>query len=328
MSRPRVVVLEAPGAAPWPGLEPLAAEAELIRAADRAALLDAARAADIIVVTDFRTPWIEEAARAATRLSWVHATSAGTDAVMVPALIAGDAVVTNARGIFDQSIAEHVMGVILAFAKDLRRSFELQRLRRWKHRESERVAGQRLLVVGAGSIGRRIARAGRGLGLVVEGIARRERHGDPDFERVSSAAALGDRLPEADFVVIAAPLTDETRGLLGRAELQRMKASARLINVGRGPIVRTADLLEALANGEIAGAALDVFEEEPLPADHPLWQRPEVILTSHMAGDFVGWRRALSEQLVALFRAWCAGGPLWNVVAKEVPNNASRPEER
>jgi phosphoglycerate dehydrogenase-like enzyme len=274
MSRPRVVVLEAPGAAPWPGLEPLAAEAALTRAADRAALLDAARAADIIVATDFRTPWLEEAVAVATRLSWVHATSAGIDAVMVPALVASDAVVTNARGIFDQSIAEHVMGVILAFAKDLHRTFELQRQRCWKHRESERVAGQRLLVV------------------------------------------------------IAAPLTDETRGMVGRDELRRMKPSARLINVGRGPIVRTADLLEALASGEIAGAALDVFEEEPLPADHPLWERPEVILTSHMAGDFVGWRRALSEQLVALFRAWRAGGPLWNVVAKKVPINASRPEER
>jgi phosphoglycerate dehydrogenase-like enzyme len=304
-------VVNEPGAEPWPGLDRLAECADIVHTNQADQLAGAIPDADILLVTDFRTRWLSDAVPRAGRLRWVHATSAGLDAILVPAVIERGLPVTNARGVFDQAIAEHVVGVILAFAKDLRRSFDLMAERRWLHRETERVAGRRLLVVGAGSIGRQIARYGRGIGLEVEGIARRRRNGgDPDFTQVHGPEDLLARLPDADFVAIAAPLTPATEGLFGAEELGRMKRSARLINVARGPIVQTAALIEALERGGIAGAALDVFEQEPLPAESPLWRMPQVIVTAHMAGDFIGWKQALTDQFAALFHRWRRGEPL------------------
>lgn len=320
---PQIAVLCAPGSGPWTGLDALDGEAEVMQADTRAALMDAVALADILVCTDFATTWIDDAVARAPKLCWIHATSAGTDAILTPAVVQSDIVVTNARGIFDHAIAEHVVGMILAFAKNLRQTFALGRAREFVHRDTERVLGRHLLVVGAGSIGRQIARYGRGIGLEVSGIARSGRVDDPDFDRVDNPGALFDRLPEADYVAIAAPLTGETRGLFGREALLRMKPSARLINVGRGAIVDTAALIAALDDGIIAGAALDVFEEEPLPADHPLWDMPEVIITAHMAGDFIGWRQALSQQFIDLFRERQAGRPLARAIDKQTHKVAS-----
>lgn len=313
-SRPLIAVIEPPGEGPWPGLEGLEEHAELVRGDRREHFADAIAAADVLVVTDFRTAMLGELAQRAERLQWVHATSAGVDAVLVPEVTARDLLVTNARGVFDQGIAEYVLGAILAFAKDLRRTFALQAERRWQHRETQLVRGKRLLVVGAGSIGRRIARCARAVGLEVEGIDRAERPGDADFSAVRATEALRERLAVADYVVVSAPLTETTRGMFGAAELAAMKPSAHLINVGRGPIVQTEALLAALESGQIAGAALDVFEEEPLPAEHPLWSQPNVILTAHQAGDFVGWREALSAQFIDFFHRWRAGEAVDNVV--------------
>jgi phosphoglycerate dehydrogenase-like enzyme len=125
-------------------------------------------------------------------------------------------------------------------------------------------------------------------------------------------------LADADYVVVAAPLTDETRGMLDTAAFRRMKTTARLINIGRGPIVVEEDLATALHEKQIAGAALDVFGEEPLPRDHPLWAAPNLIVSPHMSGDFVGWLDTLAELFVENFRRWMAGGDLVNVVDKNL----------
>ena len=150
------------------------------------------------------------------------------------------------------------------------------------------------------------------------GIARTARESDPDFDAVHSNDALYEQLEQADFVVIAAPLTPQTEGLFDAKAFASMKPSARLINIGRGPIVNTKALIKALDNGEIAGAALDVFEEEPLPEDHPLWARENVIMTAHMAGDFIGWNQALTEQFLDNFKRWSQGGELFNLVNKKL----------
>jgi phosphoglycerate dehydrogenase-like enzyme len=123
-------------------------------------------------------------------------------------------------------------------------------------------------------------------------------------------------LPEADYVVLALPLTPETRGMFGAALLARMKPAARLINVGRGAVVDEAALVQALREHRIAGAALDVFANEPLPSDHPLWDLPGVIVSPHMSGDYIGWQKAVSGLFVDNFRRWLAGRPLRNVVDK------------
>ncbi len=313
---PTIAVLTAPEEGWPPGLESLESKARL-RLADSPDSLQAALPdSDILVVTDFRTTWLRDAWRQARRLEWIHATSAGVDTIMFPELIASEIPVTNARGIFDAAIAEYVLGLMLAFAKDFHGTLGLQRKHQWRHRDSERIAGKRVLVVGAGSIGRRIGRLARAAAMHVEGIASRPRGGDEDFQAIHAAESLYERLPGADYVVIAAPLTSATEGLFGKEAFARMQPGARLINIGRGPIVQTQALVEALEDDQIAGAALDVFEDEPLREDHPLWDMPQVIISPHMAGDFTGWREALGEQFVENFHRWQKGKPLTNLVNK------------
>lgn len=317
-SKPVITVLSAPGDAEPPGIEAIQARAEVRFAWDEQTLRDTLPGTDVMMVTDFRTEALEAAWAAADRLKWIHATSAGVDALMFPALINSDVTVTNARGIFDRTIAEYVLCTILMFAKDFPGSLRLQQAHQWKHRDTERAQGKQVLVVGAGSIGRQIGRLVNAIGMQAHGVARRARQDDPDFVAVHSHDDLFEQLGLADYVVIAAPLTPQTEGLFDSKAFKAMKPSARLINIGRGPIVKTDDLIAALDAGEIAGAGLDVFEEEPLPSDHPLWAREDVIMTAHMAGDFIGWKRALTDQFLENFDAWHSGGELFNLVNKEL----------
>ncbi len=312
----RVVVLTENGPEDLPGLEALPDDTDLRWVEGETALRDALGDAQVLVVTDFRTGLLERCWPDKHQLQWVHATSAGIDALNFPALMDSDIAVTNARGFFDRGIAEYVLGAILLFAKDTLGNLYYQRRRQWCHRDTELIEARRVLVVGAGSIGTRVAGLLRAAGMSVSGLARSARPSD-DFEVIYAAGDLHRVLPEFDFVVITAPLTDETRGLFDRRAFAAMKKSARLINVGRGPIVNTDDLLTALRSGVIAGAALDVFEQEPLPAEHPLWQQPDVMISAHMAGDFVGWRRKLGEQFVANYKRWRAGEELHNLVQKK-----------
>lgn len=271
----------------------------------------------MLLVWDFRSTELRDAWHRADRLGWVHVAGAGVDAVLFPELVKSAVIVTNSRGVFDRSIAEYVLGLMLVFAKDLRRSFEFQQRNEWMHRETEMIAGRSLLVVGAGPIGRMIARQARCLGMEVSAVARTARPEDRDLGRVFASKSLGEALPDADYVVIVAPLTDQTRGMFGAAQFERMKRGARLINVGRGPIVDEPALVDALRRGQIAGAALDVFSEEPLPEDHPFWGMSQVLVSPHMSGDFAGWLEALGELFVENFRRWERGEELLNVVDKE-----------
>jgi phosphoglycerate dehydrogenase-like enzyme len=150
----------------------------------------------------------------------------------------------------------------------------------------------------------------------VRGAGRRAREGDPDFGVVHDAAELTRHLPDADYVVAVAPLTEQTKGMFDAAAFAAMKPSARFVNVGRGELVVTSDLVAALERGAIAGAALDVFESEPLSSDSPLWTMPGVLISPHMSGDFIGWRHTLVEVFAENFRRWRAGEPLRNVVDK------------
>ncbi|GDY33571.1 2-hydroxyacid dehydrogenase [Gandjariella thermophila] len=281
---------------------------------------------DILFVWDFLSTAVADAWPAADRLRWVHVASAGVDRLLFPELRDSDVVLTNSRGVFEESIAEYVLGLVIAFAKDLVGTVDAQRERRWHHRETERVVGRTALVVGSGPIGRAIARMLRAVGLRVAGVGRAARDGDPDFGTVYPFGSLTDRLPHADFVIAVAPLTEQTEGMFNATTLATMKPSARLINVGRGAHVVTDDLVRALEGGVIAGAALDVFEEEPLPASSPLWSMPNVLVSPHMSGDFVGWLPALAELFVDNFHRWRSGRPLRNVVDKKlgyVPTGAA-----
>ncbi|EME53286.1 D-2-hydroxyacid dehydrogenase [Amycolatopsis decaplanina] len=296
-----------------------AIEAEaVVRYTDEAGLADALSGADAFFVYDFLSTAVPGAWHAADKLRWLHIASAGVDPVLFPGLQESDVVLTNSRGVFDGAIAEYVLGVVLAFAKDFVRSWALQRQRRWKHRESERISGRRVLVVGTGPIGRSIARMLRAAGMSVAGVGRRPREGDPDFGDVYASSDLARHLPGADYVVAVAPLTEQTKGMFDAEAFAAMKPGARFVNVGRGELVVTSDLIGALRDGPLGGAALDVFDTEPLPSDSPLWTMENVLISPHMSGDFVGWRNTLVEVFADNFRRWRAGEPLRNVVDKQL----------
>lgn len=314
-NRPVVAVLV--DDAPPPGMAPVERIAE-VRYARPDRLPEALAGADALFVWDFRSTAVAGAWPHADALRWVHIASAGVDRLLFDGLAASDVVLTNSRGIFDEPIADYVLTMVLCFAKDLHTTLRLQADRVWRHRETEPVAGARALVVGTGPIGRAIGRRLRALGLAVAGVGRTGRADDPDLGVVAPMDRLPEALAEADYVVLAAPLTAQTRDMIDAAALAAMRPAARLINVGRGELVVTADLVDALRTNRIAGAALDVFAEEPLPPDSPLWALPNVVVSPHMSGDVVGWR----EQLVALFLDNLVrhrdGAPLRNVVDKHL----------
>ncbi|NJQ01898.1 D-2-hydroxyacid dehydrogenase [Streptomyces zingiberis] len=309
------------GGEPAPRLDRLAGRARVLHAPDAGALARLLPSADALLVWDFTSDALREAwpgADGGPHPRWVHTASAGVDRLLFPALTSSDAVITNARGIFEQPIAEYVAGLVLAMAKDFPGTWELQRRREWRHRETMRVAGSRAVVVGSGPIGRAVGRTLAALGVVVDLVGRTARESDPEFGRVYDNLALPELLPAAHWVISAAPLTEDTRGMFGTGTFALMRPGARFVNVGRGPLVVESELAESLAEGHLAGAALDVFEEEPLAPGSPLWDAPGLLVSPHMSGDTVGWRDALAEQFMDNFDRWVAGKPLENVVDKEL----------
>jgi phosphoglycerate dehydrogenase-like enzyme len=311
----RVTVLGADDNGP-PGLDRIRAQADVALAWDEASLRKALPGTDVLLVTDFRTESLEAAWPAADRLQWVHAASAGVDQLMFDALVDSDIPVTNAQGTFDRNIAEYVLGAVLMFAKDSKNNVRYQQDRQWVHRDTETILGKQLLVVGAGSIGREIGSLCRAAGMQVSGIARSARGADEVFDVVHAADQLDQHLPHADYVVVAAPLTEATEHWFDAQRFAAMAPHARFINIGRGAIVVTDDLVAALQSGDIAGAALDVFETEPLPAHHALWGMANVLMSAHMAGDFIGWQEALTDQFLDNLARWRAGEVLFNQVSK------------
>lgn len=295
-----------------PGVGRLDADVRVVRSAGE--LAELVGEAPILAVYDIRTPLVRELGGAAAGFEWIHAASAGVDAVLTPAVVDSDVVVTNARGFFDRPIAEYVVGVLIAVAKDLPRTLELQQRHTWRHRETRPVAGRRVVVVGAGSIGTAVARLASACGMRVTGIARSARD-DADFEAVRPVSELREHLFDADDVVVTLPLTDDTRHLFD-ADVFAAMDGVTFVNVGRGPVVDEDALVAAIGDGRVATAALDVFETEPLGEDHPFWSMPEVIVSPHMSGDEIGWEERLTDQFAENLRRWRAGEPLANVVDK------------
>jgi phosphoglycerate dehydrogenase-like enzyme len=300
-----------------PGLAAKLSSAAQVRTAHDVAELEALLPeSDVVFVWEFRSSGLREAWTDRSRVRWVHVSSAGVDAVLFPELLTQPVQVTNSRGVFDTAIAEFVLGAVLASAKDLWRTFRLQAEHTWQHRESRLVEGSTVVVVGAGSIGRSVARMLGAVGAHTVGVARSARV-DPEFDRVVGLADLGTELQRADYIAITAPLTDETTGLMDKVAFQQVKPGAVLINVGRGPIVDEGALLDALDQGVLRGAILDVFCEEPLPVDHPFWDRPDVVVSPNRCGDFEGYRDALVDLFVDNFGRRQAGITLRNQVDKE-----------
>jgi phosphoglycerate dehydrogenase-like enzyme len=259
--------------------------------------------------------------RAASRLRWIQAPQAAPPAGWYdPELIAHAAVVTNFREIFNDHIGAHIMAFILAFARGLHRYLPQQLSREWRPAPLDtgviHLPEATALIVGVGGIGAESARLAAAFGMQVLGVDSRREVAPPGVAELHPAAALDSLLPRADFVILTVPHTPSTEGFMNRARFQLMKRSAFFINIGRGMTTRLDDLVAALNAGEIAGAALDVFEQEPLPSDHPMWTTPGVLITPHTAGfgPYLDDRRydILSDNC----RRFLAGEPLRNVVDK------------
>ena len=247
-------------------------------------------------------------------LEWLQMSSAGVEYPSLTRLLANGVTLTNVAGVNSAPIGQHVLGLMLAHARRLYRFHDFQRAQTWDRIECDELTDAVALVVGLGGIGREVARLCKAVGMRVIGIRRRSGF-VPDVDDVRPATALRDTLPLADYVVLACPLTAETRGLIDAAALSVMKPSAYLLNVARGPVIDTSALTAALRDRRIAGAALDVFNNEPLPVESPLWSLPSLTITPHVADRSpLSWPRTNRFFLANLFR-YVRGEPLANTVS-------------
>lgn len=289
-----------------------------LRIAEASTLSQALPGTDVLLMWDFFSTALKDAYGSADRLEWVHAAAAGVDSLLFDELVDSPVTVTNARGIFDRPIAEFVLSYILMHAKSSIGSLDDQAAKKWNRRSTRDIAGTKALIVGTGAIGRGIARLLKAVDIDVTGAGSRARSGDADFGEVIDSATLPEHVAGFDWVIDIAPLTEKTERLIGTEAFAAMDDTAVFINVGRGDTVDTDALVTALRDGQIAGAGLDVFDEEPLPADHPLWSMDNVIITPHMSGDTNGWRMRLAEQFHRLFEAYLAGEQFPHTVDKQL----------
>jgi phosphoglycerate dehydrogenase-like enzyme len=254
-------------------------------------------------------------------LRWVHSLSAGLDKALFPELLQSPVPLTNGSGVFSASLGEFALAAILYFAKDFRRMIRDQQAGVWEPFDVMPVSGHTAGIIGYGDIGRAIAARVRPLGMTVLAVKRHvspSLAADPLVEQVYGPERRFEMLSRCDYVVVAAPLTAETRGMIGEPEFAAMKSTAVVINVGRGPVIEEKALVRALSNGRIKGAALDVFDQEPLPQGHPFYQLENVLLSPHCADHTPDWLDNAMRFFVAEFERFRKGEPLLNVVDKKL----------
>jgi len=257
----------------------------------------------------------------APKVRWVHSRSAGLDSLLFPELVESPVPLTNGSGVFSPSLGEFALAAILYFAKDFRRMIRNQVAGRWEQFDIVEISGQTVGIVGYGDIGRAVATRVRAMGMRVLAV---KRHGpplynvDPLVDQIYSPEHRVEMISRCDYIVASAPLTDETRGMIGEAEFAAMKPSAVVINVGRGPVIDEDAMLKALTGGHIKGAGLDVFTHEPLPEGHPFYRLENVLLSPHCADHTADWLDQAMRFFLENFERFRKGEPLRNVVNKKL----------
>lgn len=301
---------------PQTGLGAALPDDEIIRIADER---DLARAAEAeVAFGGISGDRVAKLLAATPKLRWYHTPAAGVDRLLdIPDFRARGIILTNNSGSYDVQIAEHVLAFIFGAAKRLHLYRDQQARREWRDQEHDELRDQTVVVYGAGSIGGEVVRLASAVGMRV--IAVRRSGGPlPGASRVVTPERLAEVSALADHLVIAAPLTPATRGAVSREVIARMKPTAWIVNIARGPIVDEAALAEALASGRLGGAALDTFTKEPLPADSPLWALPNVVITPHTSNSSPKVRERTLALFVENVRRYKAGEPLLNRVDFEV----------
>jgi phosphoglycerate dehydrogenase-like enzyme len=253
------------------------------------------------------------------RVNWIHSRSAGLDKVLFPELVESEIILTNGSGVFSPSLGEFVLGAILYFAKDFRRMIRNQMASLWEPFDVTMISGQTLGIVGYGSIGRAVAARARALEMNVLALRRRiaqQPKEDLLIDEVYGPEQRLQMLSRCDYILVTLPLTEQTKGLIANAEFAVMKKNAVVINIGRGPTIDERAMIEALSESRIRGAAVDVFDQEPLPQGHPFYSLENVLLSPHCADHTPDWldnaMRFFLEQL-SRFRH---GESLLNIVDK------------
>lgn len=317
-SKPRLLILGTPPADWLHDLGTIRDLAEVETATTEQEASERLADAEIAFTWERAGAWARRHFARGKKLRWIQSSSSGVEHILNEPITASDVVLTNGRGLYARPLAEFVMFGVLFFAKRFPEMEENRQARRYKGYDVREVAGQTIGIAGFGGTGRATARLAKAFGMKVIAVKRRP-PSDDDLELLDgfvSPESLHELLSASNYVVNALPLTPETRGLFGEPEFRAMKRSGILINVGRGKTVREDELVEALSKRTIAGAALDVFEKEPLPPESELYELPNVILSPHCAdltGSYHGAIRNLLEQNLLRY---VSGQPLLNVVDK------------
>lgn len=315
----KIVVIARPDAPSLRLLEPLKAQHTVVITDDPEELSCAVDGAQVIVSAAGNGTVLQKLWSRARQLEWIHSLSAGVENLIFPQLRDSDIPLTNARGVYKESLGEFVLAAALYFAKDFPRMLRNQRAGRWEQFDVDVLFRQTMGIVGYGEIGRAAAQRAKALGMKVYITRRRPElsASDPLADEAFPLERLEEMIRRCDYVVVSAPLTNETRGLIGEKEIAAMKPSAVIVNVGRGPVIEEAALIRALEQRRIRGAALDVFDVEPLPAGHPFWRLSNVLLSPHCADHTEGWLESSVEFFLRNFERYLKGEPLLNVVDKK-----------
>jgi len=314
--RPLVAIVDGVDRRP-PGLDAVAELATVVRVQSVDELAPHRERVEVIFAWNFDRPTLLDVVPRAPRLRWIQSISAGVEEFSRPVLTEHGVMLTSAAGVYDPGLAESVLGFLLAFSARILEDARLQ-AGEWPSEKTALVRGTTALIVGAGSIGTETGRLLRSAGLRVRGVARTSRPADDVFDSIVGPDGLLAELATADHVVNVLPITPATGRMFGAPEFAAMKPTAVFVNIGRGATVDEPALIHALEGGVIAGAALDVFEEEPLPTESPLWSMPNVLVSPHRAGDHEGWEGDVVALFVDNLRRFVAGEPLRNVVDVEL----------
>jgi phosphoglycerate dehydrogenase-like enzyme len=318
MPVPRVLVLGNPEAPHFRLLSELPQPTDLHIGTDPDFLAREAPLADVVLLGNFDGGLFKALWPLATRVRWVHSLAAGVEGMLSPEFVASPVPLTNARGVFAEALGEYAIAAVLHFAKNIPLMTRNQQAHHWEALTVEMVRGRTFGVVGYGSIGREAARLAAAIGMRVIALRRKpaESGGDGIAERIYTPGELHDLLAASDYVLMAMPSTPQTRHIIGAPELRAMNPEAVIINIGRGSSLDEAALVEALRERRIRGAALDVFETEPLPSDDPLFTLDNVLLSAHSADRTADWLERAMRMFVENYGRFIRGEPLLNIVDK------------
>lgn len=314
-------MLTAPGESYLPLEDELRQVATIVVGDSARAFEQVAAEVEVILNWSGRLSLIRQVFLISHRLRWIHSRSAGLERTLFPELIASGVTLTNGSGVFSPSLGEFALAAILYFAKDFRRMIRNQMTGLWEPFNVTMASGQTVGIVGYGDIGSAVAARVRALGMTVLGLKRhislQYKH-DPVVDQIYGSNQRLEMLPRCDYVVVAAPLNEETHGLIGEAEFAVMKKNAVLINIGRGPVVSEGAMIKALSEKRIKGAALDVFDEEPLPNGHPFYTLENVLLSPHCADHTPDWLDNAMRFFLAQLERFRRGETLLNIVDKQL----------